>query len=75
MKNSKYVDDLHSSVHCLNWLHGDPIPAIWPLYNKRDREGKNTNFDMLRVLSECLILMGSAMFDATFNPVTRVGLP
>ena len=29
----------------------------------------------LRVLSECLILIGSAMFDATFNLVTRVGLP
>ena len=30
---------------------------------------------LLRVLSECLILIGSAMFDATFNLVTRVGLP
>ena len=29
----------------------------------------------LRVLSECLILIGSAMFDACFNLVTRVGLP
>ena len=29
----------------------------------------------LRVLSECLILIGSGMFDATFNLVTSVGLP
>ena len=29
----------------------------------------------LRLLSECLILIGSAMFGATFNLVTRVGLP
>ena len=29
---------------------------------------------LLRVLSECLILIGSAMFDATFNLVTRVRL-
>ena len=30
---------------------------------------------VLRLLSECLILIGSAMFGATFNLVTRVGLP
>ena len=29
----------------------------------------------LQLLSEFLILIGSAMFDATFNLVTRVGLP
>ena len=29
----------------------------------------------LRILSECFILVGSAMFGATFNLVTRVGLP
>ena len=30
---------------------------------------------VLGVPSECLKLIGSAMFDATFNLVTRVGLP
>ena len=29
----------------------------------------------LRLLSECLILIGSAIFDAAFNLATRVGLP
>ena len=29
----------------------------------------------LRLLSEFLILIGSAIFGATFNLVTRVGLP
>ena len=29
----------------------------------------------LRLLSESLILIGSAMFGAIFNLVTRVGLP
>ena len=29
---------------------------------------------LFRVLSECLILMGPAMFDAIFNLVTSVGL-
>ena len=39
----------------------------------------NTNYDLplfhLRRLSEFLKLIGSAMFGATFNLVTRVGLP
>ena len=30
---------------------------------------------ILRVLSECLMLIESTMFDATFNLATRVGLP
>ena len=29
----------------------------------------------LRLLTECFILVGSAMFGTTFNLVTRVGLP
>ena len=33
------------------------------------------SISFLRVLSECLILIGSAMFDAVFNLVTHVGLP
>ena len=31
-------------------------------------------FVNLRLLSECLILIGSTIFDATFNLVTRVGI-
>ena len=30
---------------------------------------------LLRLLNECFIVVGSAMFGATFNLVTRVGLP
>ena len=31
--------------------------------------------ESLRLLTGCIILVGSAMFDATFNMVIRVGLP
>ena len=35
----------------------------------------NLHYIQLRQLTECLILIGSAMFDANFNLLTRVGLP
>ena len=41
---------------------------------KRERFLRKSVYS-LRVLSEILILIGSAIFDATFNLVTRVGLP
>ena len=40
------------------------------LRNKQFSDAKE-----LRLLTECFILVGSAVFGATFNLVTRVGLP
>ena len=36
---------------------------------------RNAQTFILRLLTECFILVGSVMFGATFNLVTRVGLP
>ena len=42
---------------------------------KRKKRKEGILNAVLRLLTECFILVGCAMFDATFNLVTRVGLP